>query len=154
MSSVPSGDFETLLALAVAWALEQEQSVLRRGVALTQAQLDDARKIGISHPERIRLLAVARIPAPENPVLASAAEAAGLVMSTASGLTLRYGIYLREDRMDDRQLLAHELVHTWQFERFGGVESFLREYLGECLSAGYAQSPLEHEAIRIAAGFV
>ena len=146
-----SDQFENLLAGAVLWAAEQERLILRDGVPLAPAQIADAERSGVAHPERVRLLAVARIPAPTEPVLAGAAEAAGLVMATASGLTLRYGIFLRSARAHDRHLIAHELVHTAQYERLGGFEPFLRRYLGECLSVGYAESPLEEEAIRIAA---
>ncbi len=151
MSSPSPEQVLALLPLASAWAAEQESRILAQGDALSDAQLADARAIGVASPEAVRWLAVAQIPVPENPVLAMAAQTAGLVFSTASGLTLRYGIYLRADRASDRQLLAHELVHVRQCERFGGIEPFLRQYLTECLNVGYAQSPLEQEAISIAA---
>jgi len=32
--------------------------ILRKGVALTPAQADNARKVGIAHPEKVRLLAL------------------------------------------------------------------------------------------------
>lgn len=143
-----------LLPLAVAWAAEQESLILAEGIPLGDAQLGDARTLGVAEPDRVRLLHVPAIPAPDDSVLAAAAEAAGLVFPTASGLTLGYGIYLRADRADDRRLLAHELVHTCQCERMGGIEPFLRQYLLECLTVGYAESPMEREAIRVAAGFV
>ena len=48
--------------------------------------------------------------------------------------------------------MAHELVHTTQYERLGGIEAFLRPYLLECLSApGYPHGPMEQEAITTAA---
>lgn len=48
--------FEMLLPLACAWAEEQERVILRDGVSLTPAQTVDAAKIGVAHPERVRLL--------------------------------------------------------------------------------------------------
>jgi hypothetical protein len=36
-----------------------------------------------------------------------------------------------------------------QYERFGGVLPFLRQYLTECLTVGYPEAPLEQEAIAL-----
>ena len=67
---------------------------------------------------------------------------------TTEGLTLRYGIFIRADRWGRRLLVAHELVHTAQYERLGGFEAFLRPYLIECLTPpGYPNGPMEREAI-------
>jgi hypothetical protein len=51
----------------------------------------------------------------------------------------------------DRRLVAHELAHTMQYERLGSVRAFLRQYLVECLTTGYAGAALELEAIEAAA---
>jgi hypothetical protein len=64
---------------------------------------------------------------------------------------LRYGIYLRADESSDRELVAHELVHTGQYERMGGFLPFLRQYIYECLTVGYCASKLEQEAVQRAA---
>lgn len=151
MSPLTPDRFAALLPLAAAWAREQERVICVQGRPLSAAQMADARQIGVAQPERVRILAVREIPPPADPALAAAAEAAGLIFPTASGLTLGYGIYVRADRLADRQLVAHELVHTRQYERFGGSEAFLRQYLEECLTVGYAQAPLEREAIALAA---
>ena len=73
----------------------------------------------------------------------------GLISPLTIGLTLRYGIYIRADHWGDRRLVMHELAHTAQYERLGGFEGFLRQYLGECLTIGYPEAPLEQEARRI-----
>jgi len=114
---------------------------------LTPAQLTDARKIGVVHPEKVRLLAVPTVPRPEHPTLRAAADATQLISPYTAGLTLRYGIFIRVDCWGDRRLVFHELVHTAQYERLGGVQSFLRQYLFECLTIGYPAAPLEQEAI-------
>ena len=44
----------------------------------------------------------------------------------------------------------HELVHTMQCEKFGGLYPFLKKYLWECIEIGYPETPLEAEAVRIA----
>jgi hypothetical protein len=139
--------FQALLPLACAWVEQQEQIILRDGVPLTPAQLTDARKIGVVHPEKVRLLAVPTVPRPEHPTLRAAADATQLISPYTAGLTLRYGIFIRVDCWGDRRLVFHELVHTAQYERLGGVQSFLRQYLFECLTIGYPAAPLEQEAI-------
>ena len=125
--------FEILLPLAAAWATEQEHIILKSGVPLTGSQLMDARTVGVLSPERVRLLQVKQIPIPNHPMLATAAATTGLVSPSTRGMTLRYGIFIRTDCWGQRLLLAHEFVHTMQYERFGSFEAFLRPYLLECL---------------------
>jgi hypothetical protein len=133
--------------LAATWAEHQEARILASGICLSPSQLSDARQVGVVHPERVRLLAVASIPTPEHPVLRAAGEATGLISPFTAGLALRYGIYVRSDFASDRFLVAHELVHTAQYERCGGFGTFLRQYLHECLTIGYPDAPMEQEAI-------
>ncbi|HWB60491.1 MAG TPA: hypothetical protein VG733_13430 [Chthoniobacteraceae bacterium] len=143
--------FEALLPLACAWAEEQEAVILSLGVALAAGQLEDVAITGVKHPEKVRLLRVDRIPGPTHPVLAEAGRLTGLVSSGTAGLTLRNGIFIRSDCWGDRRLLVHEMVHVGQYERLGGIEPFLRQYLWECITVGYSASPLEQEAVRVAA---
>jgi len=140
-------EFNVLLPLACAWAIEQERMILRDGVPLSPAQTTDAKSIGVVHPEKVRLLKVAHIPIPDNPALRDAANAIQLISPGTGGLTLRYGIFIRADCWDDRRLVFHELVHTLQYERLGGFQEFLRQYLFECITTGYPAAPMEQEAI-------
>ncbi len=142
--------FDKLLPLAVKWATAVEARILQEGIPLTQESLADARAIGLRQPERVRLLALARVPMPDNLTLKTAAAAIQFLTPATRGLTLRYGIFIRQDCWGDRQLVAHELVHTAQYERLGGIEPFLRQYLLECLQIGYPAAPLEQEAIALA----
>lgn len=150
-SILTPAQFEQILPMAAAWAEEQEKHIVADGVALTPSQLSDARAVGVAQPERVRLLAVPSIPAPDHPALRAAGEATGLISPHTAGLTLRYGIYLRSDFANDRRLIAHELVHTGQYERCGSVLAFLRQYLHECLTIGYPAAPMEQEAILVSA---
>ncbi len=75
------------------------------------------------------------------------------VSANTIGLTARYGIFLREDYRHDRSLLRHELAHTAQYERLGGIRPFLRQYLGEWLEVGYPSGALEVEASAVADRF-
>ena len=139
-----------VLPLACSWAEKQERLIHRDGVALTTSQLADARRVGITQPERVRLRVVDEIPMPLHPVLKMAAERFGLLSPLTIGLTLRYGIFIRSDCWGDRRLVVHELAHTAQYERLGGFHPFLEKYLNECITPpGYPYGPLEQEAKRI-----
>ena len=139
--------FETLLPLAREWAEQQEAHILKNGTPLSDSELSDASRIGVQQPERVRLLRVDSIPMPDHPALQAAAQATNLVTPSTIGLTLRHGIYVRSDCWGDRNLVVHELVHTAQYERLGGIEKFLRKYLYECITIGYPEAPMEQEAI-------
>jgi len=103
---------ENLLPLAVQWAAEQERRVLCEGVRLSPTELADAKKIGVQNPERVRLLRVERIPVPAHPMLRAAAASINFLTAAPRGLALDYGIFVRADHWRDRELIAHELVHT------------------------------------------
>jgi hypothetical protein len=139
--------FKALLPLACAWAEEQERVIVRDGTPLSPAQTADAKAIGIAHPEKVRLLRVTLIPRPEHPALRAAADATKLITPETAGLTLRYGIFVRADCWGARPLIFHELVHTSQYERFGGFHQFLQQYLYECVTIGYPAAPMEQEAV-------
>ena len=149
MSLLTPRQLEMLLPPACAWVEAQERTVLRSGVPLNEAQLADARRVGVAQPERVRLLRVPEIPAPSHPVLAAAAAATGLISPFTIGLTLRYGICVLAEAWGQRRLIVHELAHTMQYERLGSIEAFLRQYLHECITIGYPEAPMEQEARRI-----
>jgi len=152
VSIITPEQLERLLPLACAWAVGQERAIVQSGVALSESQLADARRVGVAQPERVRLLRVAQIPVPTAPALAAAAQPTNLISPLTHGLTFRYGIFIRADCWNKRSLLIHELVHTSQYERLGGIESFLRPYLLECITpSGYPHGPMEQEAVTMAA---
>ncbi len=150
-SAIISEQFETLLPLACQWAAAQEQRILAQGEPLSDSELADARRVGVAAPERVRLLYVPEIPIPEHPALRAAAEETQLISPLTGGLTLRYGIFIRSDCRFHRAMIVHEFGHTAQYERFGGFEPFLRQYLFECLTAGYPEAPMEQEVIILTA---
>jgi hypothetical protein len=139
--------FDRLLPLAARWAERLEDRILREGQPLLEQEIADAKILGVRHPGRVRLLCLASVPVPEDPLLRAAAAAVQFLTPATRGLALRYGLFVRSDCWRDRRLIAHELVHTAQYERLGGIEPFLRQYLFECLTIGYPAAPLEQEAI-------
>jgi hypothetical protein len=141
---------ERLIPLAARWAEALETRILRDGVPLSEEELIDARALGVREPARVRLLCLASVPTPDDVALRAAAAAVQFLTPATRGLALRYGIFVRADCWRDRGLIAHELAHTEQYERLGGIEPFLRQYLGECLAIGYPAAPMEQEAIAAA----
>ena len=148
--SLPS-QLQLLLPLAIDWATEQQNQILEQGVPLSIRELSDALRVGVKDPERVRLLQVQTIPSPTHPALKAAYAAGNLAPAAPRGLTLHYGVFIRADHWRSRSLIVHELVHTAQYERLGGIEPFLRQYLLECSTVGYTRSPMEAEAIKTAA---
>ena len=141
-------DFESILPLACEWARIQEKIILEKGRPLLPGLIDDAKRVGVDHPDHVRTLLVSQIPVPEEPKLRAACEQTQLITRLTAGLTLQYGIFIRADCADDRRLYVHELAHVAQYERLGGVEPFLWKYLHEVTTIGYPQAPMEQEAIR------
>lgn len=137
--------------MATEWATAQEAEILALGQPLTAQGLLDAKQMGVAHPERIRLLKVAAVPMPTDPLLRQAAQATSLISPNTGGMAIRYGIFIRHDCWNDRHLIAHECVHTGQYERVGGIKEFLKQYLWECIEIGYPAAPMEQEAIHKAA---
>ncbi len=142
--------FQALLPLATAWAEEQEELILEKGTPLSATEIVDTKLVGVAQPERVRLLGVQQIPLPQHPELNVAAGASSLITPNTAGLTLRFGIYIRNDFWGNRRLIVHELAHTAQYERLGGFTQFLQQYLFECLTIGHPAAPMEQEAIAVA----
>ena len=142
---------EEVLPLAAQWANQQQRRVLSVGVPLSETELADAKAIGVRNPDRVRLLCVDSIPMPVHPMLKAAASSMHFLTGAPRGLALEYGIFVRTDHWRDRALIAHELVHTAQYQRLGGIIPFLQTYLAQCASVGYSNAPLELEATAIAA---
>jgi len=142
---------EEFLPLAVHWATDQERRVLCEGMGLSEIEMTDAKAIGVRNPERVRLLRVDSIPVPAHPMLRAAAASINFLTAAPRGLALENGIFIRADHWRDRALIAHELVHTAQFQRLGGILPFLQTYIFQCATVGYPNAPLELEAIATAA---
>lgn len=138
--------FENLFKLACEWVINQEKRILNEGITLDDDQQIDAYLIGIKNIQKVRLMSVSEMPKPNHKELQPALEATGLLSSSTIGVCYRYGIYIKEEYINERRLIVHELTHTLQYERFGSIDAFLKQYLQECLTVGYFNSPLEQEA--------
>ena len=136
-----------LLPLASAWVRAQERRILLQGTPLPPVSLEDAKALGVRDPAAVRVLCVARVPLPSNRFTRAVARLTGSLSTEPIGLAAGRGIFVRAGHEGSRALLAHELVHTAQYDRLGGIRPFLKLYLRECLLLGYVGAPLEIEAI-------
>ena len=134
-----------LLPGAIAWAQSQAAHVAEVGVALNEAGLDLARRVGVANPQRIRLKVVNALPLPDDPTLSAAAIQAGLLGPNMVGLTLGYSIFVRDGHITAR-LVSHECRHVQQYETHGSIEAFLPIYLVQVITLGYANAPFELDA--------
>ena len=134
-----------LVPKAVAWAEARAQEVMASGVALNDAGLSIATRVGVANPEEIRVLVVPELPRPIDPELQQAALLTGLLGSSTLGLALGHAIYLRRGHASAR-LLSHECRHVHQYEQAGSIAAYLPTYLQQIVSVGYENSPFEVDA--------
>jgi hypothetical protein len=138
--------WKMFLPIACQWVRQQEDRILKDGVALDEDQQIDAWLVGVKEIRKVRLLKVKKFPVPELPGSNELIERSGLFSNRIIGTTYRYGIYIHADYWNHRRLIVHELAHTMQYERMGSLEAFVAEYVRECLMLGYPNGPLEKEA--------
>jgi hypothetical protein len=136
-----------LLPLACSWVEEQEAFILKNGTPLSDAILKDSEELGIKLLNRVRILPVETIPLPSNEILRKAILDLGFIGKNTIGISFRYGIFVQVSHYYDKRLIIHELTHTMQYERVGGIYSFLKQYVVECIKFGYPHGMLEQEAI-------
>lgn len=136
-----------LLPWVVAWVRHHERKILKFGSPLNAQGLEDAVRMGVAFPEKVRVLEVERIPVLNGRLVRMLSRVMPILSSNSIGLSLGYGIYVRSRGRDNRRLIAHECVHTGQYERYGGPAKFLRAYIFECLQFGYPAASLEQEAV-------
>jgi len=138
-----------VVPLGTRWAEKQEAAILRDGRPLSEWETMWATDVGVKKPEAVRILPVPRVPTPGS-WLTSLLR---IFTEGPTGMAVNHGIYLEASQATNPSLLVHELTHVAQFERLGGVEAFLREYILQCVRDGYWESELEREAREAAAPF-
>jgi hypothetical protein len=150
----PGIDLETFQQLspsACKWAKAQEEFILAQGSTLNARAAADAKRVGVRHPEYVRVLVVDRIPLPEDAQLAEASRRTDIITESSRAVAIGYGIIVRGDCWGVRELLLHQLVHVAQRERCGSLEAFVQKYLTDRHSAAdFTIGALEEEARRLA----
>lgn len=124
---------------AVEWVKKMEAIGRMKGTMLNIDYLRMARWAGVEDLLWTTTLQVEEIKFPKNfqPLVE------GLFPGKLSAITFGHCIFWT----NDWSVIPHELKHVAQYEKLGGVEPFLRQYLSECIRLGYNKSPLELEAI-------
>jgi hypothetical protein len=148
---IDQNTFEHLLPSAYQWAKATEELTLTCGAPLSPRHMADARLAGVQDCSKIRVLVVDRIPLPENRELAEAARHTGVITDDTRCIGFGHAVIIRADCWGDRELLVHNFVHIAQCERSGGLEPWVRQYLGnrrDC--AAFTIGSLEEEARRLA----
>jgi len=133
---------------AVNWARDMIAASADNGRPLTKEETATARKVGVSHPDTVRVIMVDRIPLPETGPFAEAIKPFGLIPENVSGLTVGPIIFV--DRSGElpfpfTTVLQHELVHVAQYEKLG-LDGLYSEYLLALRVVGPRAIPLELEA--------
>jgi hypothetical protein len=136
---------QNLLPLAIKWAEKHSDKIQIEGVPLTAEQIEVAKQVGVTNPEKIKILEVPKIPIPENEKLGKAATQIGFLSEDMKGLTLGHSIYICNGH-STTQTLSHEFRHVYQYEAFGSIPQFLVEYLKQIALVGYENSLLEQDA--------
>jgi hypothetical protein len=144
MASQP--DFADIYRRAVTWAERESVRIVQTGVTLEPRGVQTARCVGVRQPEKVRVLFVPAVPFPDDPVLRAEAERVGMIAENTAGMTLDYGIFIRDDHRQSLKLLAHELRHVTQYESSGSIAVFMDHYLRELLHFGYGPGPFEVDA--------
>ena len=145
MTSDLSAAFPLLIPKAIAWAEAQYLTIKVAGQPLNDADYSLAQSVGVARPEMIRVMEVPTLALPEDPELAQAALATGLLGPGMAGLTLGYGIFIRCGHRSVR-LLSHEFRHVHQYEQAGSIALFLALYLQQIITVGYTDAPFERDA--------
>lgn len=134
-----------IIEVASEWIDKQQEYILNNGASLENYQKEIASLVGVAKPDDIRILMVDKISRPDNPLLKKVAEEMNFLGPDTIGLTLGYGIYLREGYISDR-LLSHEFRHVQQYEVAGSTQAFITEYIQQIFQYGYCDAPYEVDA--------
>ena len=144
---------KTLLPYFSQWVEKQERLILSDGRPLSEWETMWATEVGVKRPDIVRILPVPQVPTPGSSFTGLLGNLFGVLSEGPNGMAVGYGIYLEATRATNPSLLVHELTHVAQFERLGGIEPYLREYLTQCIRDGYWEAELEYEARNAAAPF-
>ncbi len=70
---------QMLLPLAIKWAAEHSEKIQNEGISLTPEQIEIAKQVGVTSPEKVKIVEVDKIPFPENKKLSEAATQIGFL---------------------------------------------------------------------------
>lgn len=134
-----------IVSNATKWVEQNQSLICLLGRTLTLEEQIIASHVGVATPEQVHVYEVPVIKPPNDPVLAASCEQFGFLTANTIGLTLGYGIYIKQGYLTTR-LLSHELRHVYQYEQAGSTEMFLSRYISEIMKFDYENAPYELDA--------
>ena len=141
---------QPVIPLVSWWAARTSRRAAATGRPLDEVEHRTAIRLGVQDPSAVRVVVTPHLPLPGPHWLHQIASRLGFPATECVGLCLGHTVFLHPS-WSRPAVLAHELVHTAQCERLGGLRPFLHHYLAECLAHGYEASPMEQEAREAAA---
>lgn len=130
---------------AIKWVEQNQSLICQLGRTLSLEEQIIASHVGVARPEQVHVYEVSVIKPPNDPVLAALCVQFGFLTANTIGLTLGYGIYIKQGYLSTR-LLSHEFRHVYQYEQAGSIEMFLSRYIAEIMEFGYENAPYELDA--------
>lgn len=128
----------------IQWAASTASKGLQHGRCLNESEVTTARKMGVIHPELIRLV-IGPVPMPTDRLLKMAISKLGF--GAAAGITLGHAIFLGRDLSSPSDLIfSHECRHVHQYETKGDLASFVTEFIRQFAMYGYLLAPWEVDA--------
>jgi hypothetical protein len=159
------------------WMRQMEEDILASGDPLDEFTARIAAFVGVRRPEKVRLRIYDKVPLlldadgtpmdwgisaydPDLHEEAGQVERVSfgpeesllpLAMSTGYGIGVASRVCLANYGHSWRKVVAHELVHVGQSERFESLEDFWRQVSAFKVQYGYEDSPFEVEAYKLGA---
>ncbi|WP_199610429.1 hypothetical protein [Flocculibacter collagenilyticus] len=143
--------YEKLLPQYITWAIQTDAKGMKIGKPLDEKGILLAKEIGITSPEKVRIVYVDEVPYPyENEQLKQLGLSLGFIGEGIrnEAQAFGYSIYVRKDLDFTLPKLAHELVHVQQIERANSFSEYAFQYLMDLAQWGYEKAPLEVEAFK------
>ncbi len=140
-----SAELPRLLPMAIAWGEERERQILAAGAALSKRMQAVATRVGVLHPDKIRIELVDRLPGPADPALREAVQQMGLIGASSNALTFGYGITIARAQYNAR-LVSQQCRRVHHYERAGSLAFFLTEFLRQVVDHGLWDAPFEEDA--------
>jgi len=144
-SALVQSKVDYFLPKTIAWIEEVEYEIYPYSRPLNQQEIKEAFMLGVKDPGVVRIIERPEFPMPQDAQLLSEAKKHGFGSRDEWGRCMGYLILLKSEHARNPELIRHELVHVAQQDRMGR-QVFLRRYLTELGTVGYARSPLELEA--------
>lgn len=131
------------LAILCQWYTEQEVYGQQHGRTLADHEQELARRVGVRHIDKVRVLEVDAMPAVPDELKELAEQY--LNPEDAVGLTVGHVVFIIRGNVN-APLMKHELRHVRQVEQYLEPTVWLKVYVEQVLALGYKNAPFEIDA--------